>query len=207
MEAQAIVFNEELVTEFKPTIMYLISRQVKKYNSSDFCWEHDDVYQYCLEYLWNATKIYQPDAGMKFRTFAIFHIKSRLGNLRNKIVRHNAYGTTSMSELDSGWGITGREESASDNANSFVSPRYKTTTMSLKEGVDFMNEFIDTKNVFDNLSPERKLVFSEYYIKGKKINDIILENPELKYYKIRRHIKYLDQVYKILIKGETPCLQ
>lgn len=246
------IFNDELVKKFDKDIKYLIKTQVFKYDSSDVCYEYDDVYQECLMHLWNATKIYDATRGMKFRSFAIFHLKSRLGNFRNKVLRKNKNETYSMSEIDGGWGICGIESNLNDNySESVVSSQYSSFVADISGGQDALNEVLDAKRVLSGFETmikkhrsaiklrikkdlhkhidnkkereqllwffkhknkeiqqieSKQLLFSEYYIKGKKIKEICKESPNLKYHQARRHMKYLDQIYKTLIKGETPCL-
>lgn len=206
-EESDLIFAK-LSSIFDKDIKYLIKTKIFNYGTSDMCYDYDDVYSECLGHLWNATKIFKLDTNMKFRTFAIMHLKSRIGNLRNKVQRRNLNGTVSMTELDNGWGITGREESYSENSsNPTVSSHYKGFVVDLSHGQDALNEILDAKTVLNRLSGHRKTLFSEYYIKGKKIKEICEDNLDLKYYQVRRHMKYLDQIYKTLIKGETPCLQ
>lgn len=200
------VFDQNLIKKFDKDIKFIIKNSVFNYDTSDVCYDYEDVYQECVMHLWNATKIFNENAGMKFRTFAIFHIKSRIGNFRNKVVRKNLNETISMSDLGSGWGITGREESI-ENSETNISSQYKGYVKSLYNGQDALNEVLDAKKVLEQLTGHRKLLFSEYYIKGKKIKEICEDNPELKYHQVRRHMKYLEQIYKTLIKGDTPCLQ
>jgi len=195
---------EKLIKEYDKTINLLI-KTVYNYDSSDVCYNKEDVYQDCLMSLFNAVKIYKPNKEMKFRTFVIMHLKSRIGNFRNKVVRKNLNGTIQMSELHGGWGITGREESC-DDSDSQLSTRYNDFVGELIDGQDALNEIIDAKTILNKLTGHKKTLFSEYYIEGKKINEICKDNPDLKYYQIQRYNKQLEQIYKTLIKGDTPCL-
>lgn len=201
------VYDEKLVKQFEPTIKFLIKQQVNNYNSSDICYETEDVYQDCLIHLWNATKIFKPNKGMKFKTFAIFHIKSRLGNFRNKVVNKNKRQTVSMSSLSSGWSVAGTEVNNQDSMSksATINKQYSGFVNDLSRGNDALNEIIDAKKVFEKLTGNRKIIFSEYYIKGKKINQICEENEGFKYHAVSRNINYLDQIYKTLIKGEELC--
>lgn len=202
----AVVFDQKLIKQFTPTINIIIKQKIHNNKHSEFCYEHEDIFQECLEHLWKATLNYKPDRGMKFRTFAIMLLHSRLGNMRNKITRKARNQVVTMSALNAGWGITGTEVS-DEGSEATVSTQYSGFIDDLKEGNNALNEILDAKSILNKLTGEKKILFSEYYIQGKKLNEICEDHPKLKYHQIRRHMRNLDQIYKTLIKGETPCLQ
>lgn len=198
-----------MLKELHPTIDWIIRTSIFNYNSSDMCHDYDDVYQLALDALWNSYKIYDPNRGkMKFRTFAIDHIKSRLGNFRNKVVRKNKQKTSCMSQLNNGHSLNGEGDDNERTADGtgFCS-LYEDYVEALKGGEEAMNQILDAKRVLERLTGNRKKIFVEYYIKGKRINEIVDENPDMKYQQVRRHKEYVDNIYKTLVLGDTRCLQ
>ena len=196
-----------LVKKMTPTINYLISQELKgiNFNSSNVCYELEDVFQDCLIHLDTARKKYDPSRGMKFNTFAIMLLKSRLGNFRGKVLRSLKNPVYSMSEINNGFAIVGLEDNSGE-INSNMPSVYKKCVEDLRRSEEALNEIIDAKRIQEKLTNERRIVFSEYYILGKTFKEIN-EDTDIKYHVIRRNMKYLEPIYNTLIKGDTPCLQ
>lgn len=195
-----IEFNQALIDKFTPMIHKLIKQQVYGYQSSDVCYEWQDLFQECLIHLHTATLQYDPSKGMKFENFVYLKFASRLGNFRNKISKHN-FKTRNFSEIEGGWSITGSEVD-SDRDSGFSS---KMKGQVEYEQQDIMNEMIDAKIVLERLQGDRKEIYTSFYILGKSVKEICEENSHLKYYQVRRVLKYLEQIHTTLVEGNT-CL-
>jgi RNA polymerase sigma factor (sigma-70 family) len=198
--ANAVVFDQAFVNKWMPLIHKEIKRQVFGYNSSDVCYEWDDLKQECLENIWKAIPKYNPELGMKFDNFIIMVVQTRLGNFRNKISKNN-FKTRNFTDISGGWAITGSEVSDEDSS-SFS----KTMNGHVEyDQQDLMNNLLDAKKIFEQLKDDRKKIYADYFILGKSVKEICEENPHLKYYQITRILKYLKKIHSTLVEGNT-CL-
>jgi DNA-directed RNA polymerase specialized sigma subunit len=227
MNQCAIEFNQELVDYLKPSIEFVIKKTIKSKYNSDFCLDYDDLYQESLMHVWNATKIFDASKGMKFRTFAIMHLYSRLGCLRNKMNKHGVK-TKNFSQIKGGWSICGTALNEDNVVANHSSIYDKTLEQSVNgSGTDAINEILDAKSVLKKIDimlvnhekkinknidikynvnkikqlKERKLIFSEYYILGKTESEIIKDN-NMSLSKVKKNIRTLNRIYKTLISGE-----
>lgn len=200
LKKEVPVFNQELVEKFTPMINKMIATRVHNFNSSDVCYEKEDVFQECLIHLHTATKDFSPDRGMKFSSYVYLLLESRMSNFRNKIARRNRNGTVSMSSMGNGWGIVGGSEEISQYEKSSFSKKYKELVGELNDSNDKLNQILEMHRVFDKLDGIKKLLFQEYYILGRSVKEIQQVYPQIKYHTIRRQMKFVENIVKTLVK-------
>lgn len=201
---EAIVFNQALIDQFKPMICKVIKEEVHSYNTSDICYEWEDVYQECLMHLNEAVQKYDESRGMKFSTFVNLVLKSRVGNFRNKIKVKN-FKTTNFTDINGGWCVMGMDDgNSSDAGGGFQSKSLRKAVHIDPTSVSDM--LLDAKMVCDKLTESRLEIYQEYYIKGNSVQEICDNHKDLKYYQIRRILKYLDPIHNTLVEGNNVCL-
>lgn len=194
------VFDQALINQFTPMIHKLIKKEVYGYNSSDICYDWEDVYQECLIHLNSAVLEYDDSKGMKFENFVWLKLSSRLGNFRNKISKKN-FKTSNFTDINGGWALTGSELSSSDNASNTGFSNLMRDNVEYEQQ-DLLNEMLDAKTILHRLQGDRKKIYADFYILGKSVKEICEENSHLKYYQVRRVLKYLEQIHTTLVEGQ-----
>ena len=196
----APVFNDELVKQWSPKI-HGFCQNFSGYNTSDMYYDYDDLFQVGLMALYEATQTYDPKRGAKFGTHLHQLLFCRMGSVGNKFKEKN-FLTSNMSSIPGGWGLAGTE----------IADEHDTTFSKSMSGAvnfntaDINNQILDAKIVYDRLQGDRKRIYADFYIKGKTVKEICAENKHLKYYQVRRVLKYLEQIHNTLVEGNV-CLQ
>ena len=196
-----IVVDNALIEQLKPMIYTIIKKEVSGYQTSDVCFEFEDLYQECLIHLMNAARLYDTSLGTKFSTFAHFHLSCRMGNFRNKIKKKN-YKTKSFTDIKGGWNIMGCEGTEDDGVGLSKVMRGHVST----DTQEFMAEIADCKALYDKLKGDRKIIYREMFLLGKSVKEICTEYEHLEYYQIRKAVKHLEKIHETLVKGKV-CLQ
>lgn len=199
---ETIVFNEQLVKQWTPLI-HKMAKSIGGYNTSDMYYDYDDLFQVGLMALHEATVRYNPDLNTKFGTFLQTMLFSRLGSIGNKFKDKN-FLTTNFSSIPGGWGTIGTEIDDEDSSSPCGSRRMKSSVD--MNTVDISNQILDAKIAYARMDTDRKKIYMDYFILGKTVKEIETENPELKYYQIRRTLKYLKPIHATLVEG-TQCLK
>lgn len=190
-------FNQALIDQFTPMIHMMIRKNVIGYNSSDVCYEWEDMFQECLMHLNEAVEKFDDSKGMKFSNFAYMVFNSRLGNFRNKISKNN-FKTSNFSSIAGGWGITGSE--VDDKTETVVSSKYEE---GIELDVQMINhQILDAKLVYERLSGDRKKIYQDFFIMGKTVSEIVKENEHLKGHNVRNHLKHLEKIHSTLVEGQ-----
>lgn len=195
-----IVFDEKLVKQWNPLINKMV-QQIGGYNTSDMYYDYDDLYQIGLMALHEATVRYDDTKDTKFGTYLQNILFCRLGSVGNKFKDKN-FMTSNFSSIPGGWGITGSE--TNDEGEVAVSSKYLQAVEF--NTAEISNQLLDAKIVYDRLQGDRKKIYADFYFKGKTVKEICDENKHLKYYQVRRVLKYLDQIHTTLVEGNV-CLQ
>lgn len=198
--AEAIVFNQALIDQYKPMICKIIKEKVHSYNTSDICYDWEDVFQECLIHLNEAVTKFDDSRGMKFSNFVYLLLVSRVGNFRNKIKVKN-FKTTNFSDINGGWRTLGMD----DGNESYSAPSRHLRDAVVIDTTEVNNMMLDTQMVCEKLTEARLQIYQEYYIKGYSVQEICDNNPDLKYYQVRRILKYLEAIHQTLVEGTNVC--
>ena len=196
------IFNRQLVNKFTPLINKMISTKVHNYNSSDVCFEREDVFQECLIHLYIATKKYDSKRGMKFSSYVHLVMESRLANFRSKVERKNKKGTINVSALS--WHSRNGSEDLGFQLNeaelTLLTKNYHGLKSKLEESNDHLNQILEIQRIYDKLEGIQKILFYERYFQGRSIKEIHQVYPHFKYHTIRRQLKFLKTIINTLVK-------
>lgn len=162
--SDSIEFNHELIKSLNHSINYIINSNLKCLNELGY--DYDDAYQECLGFVNNAIRLYRPNKGAKFSTFAIEHIKDRLKNLRRKTRTKKRFSEhlkiTNATDSKS-WPLFGTEHS-NDHEN---------LTSMIEDENDSINFLIDLNNKIElDLNESQKNFFISHFVKGEAIQKI-----------------------------------
>ena len=164
VENNTIKFNEKLIKSLENSINFIINSNLK--SLSEMGYDRDDIYQECLYFINNAIRLYKPDRGTKFNTFAIQHIKDRLKNLRRKnrtTKRYSEHIKITNATDSKSWPLFGTE-----HVN-----EHENLTSLIEDENDCINFLIDLNDKIElDLNESQKNFFVSHYVKGEAIQKI-----------------------------------
>lgn len=190
-------FNTQLIEQYTPMIHKLINEKMDGYNSSDFCYEYEDIFQDCVLWLKYAAETYEEGRGYKESSYVYKVLDSRLGNMMNKVRRHNYNGTINYSDACAIYSCEDQSLPPQDYVFA-VAEKHDTLNCDWEE---MLITYIDAKKLSENLKGIKKVLFEEIYIKHKKINEIVEMFPDMKYHQIKKHLNQVRNIVDILVKG------
>ena len=163
---------EELLKKNQKLVLWVANNYKRKFGD---LYDIEDLQQLAMIGMWTAATKWQPDRGMKFTTYAIWHMK-------NKIIRNYA-------EVKSIQNTLSLDKPLDENSDLTLADTIKDESVPFweqSEEIQFRRAFV--KLVFEIVDPESGNLLRRYYFQNEKLD-------KAEYGKITNY-RFLNSIYR-----------